>query len=100
MVGGGKPALSYAAFPEGDSAHSLRCPRGGSAMYDVRRVRRLCEEIAIEQDDEKAQDLIELLGAVMRDKNEEITFHLAVLRSKYSLTYDSGAVKPVLRRGP
>lgn len=37
-------------------------------MYDARRVRQLCEEIAIEQDDEKAQDLIELLGAVMRGK--------------------------------
>lgn len=69
-------------------------------MYDARRVRQLCEEIAIEQDDEKAQDLIELLGAVMRGKNEEIAFHSAVLRNKYSLTYDGRGVKPVLRSGP
>jgi hypothetical protein len=68
-------------------------------LYDVNRVRRLCEEIAIEQDDEKAQDLIGLLGAVMREKNEEIAFHLAVLRNKYSLTYDGRGVKSMLRRG-
>jgi hypothetical protein len=64
-------------------------------MYDVRRVRRLCEEIAIEQDDEKAQDLIELLSAVMREKNDEIAFHLAVLRNKYSLTHDGGGMTQV-----
>jgi len=68
-------------------------------VYDVRRVRRLCEEIAIEQDDEKAQDLIELLGAVMREKNDEIAFHLAVLRNKYSLTYNAGSFKHVFGGG-
>lgn len=62
-------------------------------MYDLRCVRRLCEEIAIEQDDEKAEDLIKLLSAVMRGKDEEIAFNLAVLRNKYSLTCNSGSVR-------
>jgi len=69
-------------------------------MYDVRRVRRLCEEIAIEHDEEKAQDLIELLGAVMREQNEEVAFRLAVLHNKYSLTYDGRGVKPVFTEWP
>jgi hypothetical protein len=62
-------------------------------VYDLWRVRRLCEEIAIEQDDEKAQDLIKLLSAIMREKNEEIVFNLAVLRNKYSLTYNCGSLR-------
>lgn len=45
-------------------------------MYDVWRVRRRCEEIAIEQDIEKAEDLIKLLSAVIREKDEEIVFNL------------------------
>ena len=59
-------------------------------MYNVWRVRRLCEEIAIEQDNEKAEDLIKLLSAVIREKEEEIVFNLAVIRSK---SYNSGGAK-------
>lgn len=62
-------------------------------MYDVRRVRRLCEEIAIEQDDQKAEDLIKLLSALMREKEDEIAFNSAVLRNKYSLTYNGGSIR-------
>lgn len=62
-------------------------------MYELWRVRRLCEEIAIEQDDEKAQDLIKLLRAIMREKNEEIVFNLAVLQSKYHLIYKCGSLR-------
>ena len=51
-------------------------------MYNVWRVRRLCEEIAIEQDNEKAEDLIKLLSAVIRERDEEIVFNIAVIRSK------------------
>jgi hypothetical protein len=55
-------------------------------MYDLRHVRRLCEEIAIEQDDERAQDLVKLLSAIVREKNDEIVFQAAILRRKYSST--------------
>lgn len=51
-------------------------PRKGLPVYDVWRVRRRCEEIAIEQDIEKAEDLIKLLSAVIREKDEEIVFNL------------------------
>jgi hypothetical protein len=61
-------------------------------VYDLRHVRRLCEEIAIEQDDERAQDLVKLLSAIMREKNDEIVFHSAVLRHKYSSTQNCVSV--------
>jgi hypothetical protein len=60
-------------------------------VYDIRRVRRLCEEIAIEQDSEKAEDLIKLLSAVIREKNEEIVFNQAVLRRKTYRSNSGGA---------
>jgi len=37
-------------------------------MYDERLVRWLCEEIAIEQDGEKAKDLLGLLLAIVRER--------------------------------
>jgi len=43
-------------------------------VYDLRHVRRLCEEIVIEQDDERAQDLVKLLSAIMCEKDDEIVF--------------------------
>lgn len=67
-------------------------------MYELRHVRRLCEEIANEQDDERIQDLVKLLSAIMREKNAEIVFQAAVLRHKYSSTQNSVSVTQVSGR--
>lgn len=68
-------------------------------MYDLRHVRRLCEEIAIEQDDERAQDLIKLLSAIMRENNNEIVLQAAILRRKYSSTHSLVSVTQASGRG-
>jgi hypothetical protein len=71
---------------------NLTVPEEDHPVYDLRHVRRLCEEIAIEQDDERAQDLIKLLSAIMREKNDEIVFQSAVLRHKYCSTHNCASV--------
>ena len=68
-------------------------------MCDLRHVRRLCEEIAIEQDDERAQDLVKLLSAIIREKNNEIVFQAAILRHKYSSTHNCISVTQGSGRG-
>jgi hypothetical protein len=68
-------------------------------VYALRHVRRLCEEIAIEQDDERVQDLVKLLSAIMREKSDEIVFKSAVLRHKYSSTKDCVSITQASGRG-
>ena len=68
-------------------------------MCDLRHVRRLCEEIAIEQDDERAQDLIKLLSAIIREKNNEIVFQAAILRHNYSSTHNCVSATQASGRG-
>ena len=53
-------------------------------MYDIGLIRRLCAEIRAEQNSERADDLIALLQAVIKDDQEEVRIRLAFLASKYA----------------
>ena len=78
---------------------NLTVPEEDHPVYDLRHVRRLCEEIAIEQDDERAQDLVKLLSAIIREKNNEIVFQAAILRHKYSSTHNCVSATQASGRG-
>jgi hypothetical protein len=58
---------------------------GWCAVYDIKLVRALCETIAIEQDNEKTKDMLDLLRSVMRGNDEEMTLRLDFLKKKYAL---------------
>jgi len=60
-------------------------------VYNTDLVRKLCVEIAQEKDPEKAQELMSLLQAVMKDDQEDIRIRMAFLARKYALVADSKA---------
>jgi hypothetical protein len=60
-------------------------------VYNSDLVRKLCCEVAQENDPEKAQDLMSLLQAVMKDDQEDIRIRMAFLAKKYELVGDSKA---------
>jgi hypothetical protein len=69
-----------------------KCPVWGRAfVYNTDLVRKLCGEIAQEKDPEKAQDLMSLLQAVVKDDQEDIRIRMAFLAKKYGLVSDSKA---------
>jgi hypothetical protein len=78
------------------SDRSLTCKTltflwGGGFVYNADLVRQLCGEIANEKDCEKAQDLLSLLQAVIKDNQEDIRIRMAFLAKKYGLVSDSKA---------
>lgn len=58
-------------------------------MYDVGLVRSLCQEIADENDPEKAEELTALLRAVVKDDQEEVRTRMAFLAKKYAYAFTS-----------
>jgi hypothetical protein len=60
-------------------------------VYNTDLVRKLCGEIAQEKDSEKAQDLMSLLQAIMKDDQEDMRIRMAFLAKKYTLVGDSKA---------
>jgi hypothetical protein len=68
-----------------------RTSTSGVAVYDVRLVRSLCETIAIEQNHQKAQDLLDRLRAAMRENDEEIALCLEFLKKKYAFVFKAAA---------
>jgi hypothetical protein len=52
-------------------------------MNDFALVRRLCAEITAETDPERAQDLICLLRAIVKDNTQDGWTGLAILHDKY-----------------
>ena len=60
-------------------------------MYNADLVRQLCGEIANEKDPEKAQELMSLLQAVMKDDQEDVRIRMAFLAKKYLVVSDSKA---------
>lgn len=63
---------------------SLRKWERHFAVYDADLIRRLCAEIREEKDPDRAQDLISVVQAVLKDDQEEIRVRLAFLSSKYA----------------
>src|SRR5207253_9932147 len=63
-----------------------KCPvwGGGPFVYSADLVRKICEEVVNEKDPEKAQDLISLLQAVIKDDQEDIRIRMAFLAKKYA----------------
>ena len=53
-------------------------------MYHTDLVRQLCGDVLSEKDAHKAEELISLLQAVIRDDQEEVRIRLAFLAKKYA----------------
>ena len=53
-------------------------------MYNAELVRQLCAEILTEQNRQRAEELIALLQAVIKEDQEEIRVRMAFLAKKYS----------------
>ena len=53
-------------------------------MYNAELVRQLCAEILTEQNRQRAEELIALLQAVIKEDQEEIRIRMAFLAKKYS----------------
>jgi hypothetical protein len=60
-------------------------------VYDIGLVRKLCECIATERDEEKARDLLDLLHAITKENDEEIALRLAFLKKKYAIALRASA---------
>jgi hypothetical protein len=54
-------------------------------VYNVDLVRQLCQDVSNEGDPDKAQDLLALLRAIIRDDQEEIRVRMAFLAKKYPI---------------
>ena len=57
---------------------------GREALFDAHFVRSLCRELADEEDPGKAEELMSLLRAVMKDDQEEIEIRMKFLARKYA----------------
>jgi len=53
-------------------------------VYNTDLVRKLCADIVNERDSQKAEELIALMQAVIRDDHEEIRVRMAFLAKKYA----------------
>jgi hypothetical protein len=61
-------------------------------MYDIGLIRRFCEIILDEPDEEKQQDLLDLLSAIVRENDEEIALRLKFLEKKYAFALEADAL--------
>jgi hypothetical protein len=52
-------------------------------VYNIAVVRQLCADIATQEDPVKAEELIDLLHAVVQEDQEEIRIRMAFLAKKY-----------------
>ena len=53
-------------------------------MYNAELVRQPCREILAEKDNQRAEELISLMQAVIKDDAEEIRIRMAFLAKKYA----------------
>ncbi len=63
----------------------------GVFLYNTDLVRKLCGEIASEQNPDKVSELMALLRAVISDDQAEIRTRMAFLAKKYALIKDVAA---------
>jgi hypothetical protein len=57
-------------------------------LYDTDLVRRLCREIAAEQDPQKTDELVSLLHAMIKDDQDEVRTRLSFLAQRYANLFD------------
>jgi hypothetical protein len=57
-------------------------------MYDTDLVRRLCREIAAEQDPKRTGELVSLLHAMIKDDQDEVRVRLSFLAQRYANLID------------
>ena len=57
-------------------------------MYDTELVRRLCREIAAEQDPKRTDELVSLLHAMIKDDQDEVRTRLSFLAQRYANLFD------------
>jgi hypothetical protein len=55
-------------------------------LYNADLIRTLCRDIAAENDLQKAEELLSLLQAVIKDDHEEVRVRMAFLAKKYPIT--------------
>ena len=60
-------------------------------MYNSDLVRKLCGDILNEKDSQKAEGLISLLQAVIKDDQEEVRVRMAFLAKKYAAVFIDGS---------
>ena len=53
-------------------------------MYNTDLVRKLCGDLLSEKDPHKAEELISLLHAIIKDDQEEIRLRMAFLAKRYA----------------
>jgi len=63
----------------------------GELVYNTDLVRRLCADIAAEEDSQRVQDLLSLLHAVLKEDQEEIRIRMAFLAKKYGMVGNAAA---------
>jgi hypothetical protein len=56
----------------------------GGLLYDVNLIRAICRDISSEADPEKAEDLVALLRASMREDREQFKARIRSLTKQYS----------------
>jgi hypothetical protein len=59
---------------------------GEGPLYNAELVRTLCDDIVAERDAVRAQQLISLLQAVIKDDQEEIRIRMSFLAKQYPIT--------------
>ena len=60
------------------------CVWGKGFVYNVALVQKLCADIAAEKDPQKAEDLLSLLQAVIRENQEEVRDRMAFIAKNYA----------------
>jgi len=56
----------------------------GIRVYNIDLVRQLCADITAEKDPQKAQDLLSLLQAVLKEDHEEARIRMVFLAKQYA----------------
>jgi hypothetical protein len=62
------------------------------SCFDIQLVRTLCQEITVEKDPPRVEELLHLLQAVIKDDQEEVRLRMSFLTRKYAaVVSDSNA---------
>jgi hypothetical protein len=68
-------------------------------VFDPAIIRRICHQLAAENDRQKARDLLSLLEFVVRDDQEEVRLRLNYIAKHYKFLLEDEAPDPLLETG-
>lgn len=76
----------------------IRCAK--EVVFNPAIIRRICQQLATENDPHRAQELLSLLEAIVRDDQEEVSLRLHFLAKHYkSLVADEETMNELLENG-